>query len=120
MSGAVAVVRNTLPSHTIGDDQPIPGISATHSTFSVVDQVFGNRGWSLTGSEPGPRNCGQLTGEVSLLPPASASVGAAAAQTSQQNSAVAIMRATVTVALGRCPAKCSLVFISSSVWLSSP
>src|ERR1035438_4797491 len=33
-----AVVRNTWSPHTIGDDQPRPGISAFHTTFSEADQ----------------------------------------------------------------------------------
>ena len=75
ISGATAVVRNTFPFHTIGDDQPMPGISATHSTFSVADQVFGSLGLSLTGSAPGPRNCGQLTGDEDAAPVSAAPGG---------------------------------------------
>jgi hypothetical protein len=40
----VADVRNTLLPQTTGDDQPTPGMSVTHSTFSVVDQVEGRSG----------------------------------------------------------------------------
>jgi hypothetical protein len=40
-----------LVPHTTGDDQPTPGTSATHSTFSVFDHVTGRLGWSETGFE---------------------------------------------------------------------
>src|SRR5687768_8369434 len=56
-----AVIRIRVP-HTTGDDQPTPGTSATHSTFSVLDHVTGRLGWSETGFESGPRNRGQLVG----------------------------------------------------------
>ena len=79
ISGATEVVRKTFPFHTIGDDQPMPGTSATHSTFSVVDQVFGRRGLSLTGSAPGPRNCGQLTGDEDAAPVSAAAAAGASA-----------------------------------------
>jgi hypothetical protein len=40
----VAEVRKTLLPQTIGDDQPTPGMSVAHSTFSVVDQLEGRPG----------------------------------------------------------------------------
>ena len=55
----VAAVRKTLVPHTTGDDQPTPGTSATHSTFSVLDHLTGRLGLSETGFESGPRNRGQ-------------------------------------------------------------
>jgi len=51
-----AEVTKTRLFQTRGDDQPIPGISETHSTFSVVDQVEGSLALSLTGFEPQPLN----------------------------------------------------------------
>src|SRR5687768_5824598 len=56
----VAAVMKTFVPHTTGDDQPTPGTSATHSTFSVLDQVTGRLGLSETGFESGPRKRGQL------------------------------------------------------------
>jgi hypothetical protein len=55
----VAVVRKTLPSAMMGDDQPRPGTSVFHSTFWVVDQWRGR--WSLVevGTAAGPRKPGQ-------------------------------------------------------------
>ena len=55
----VAAVMKTLLPHTTGDDQPTPGTSATHSTFSVFDHVTGRLGLSEIGFESGPRNRGQ-------------------------------------------------------------
>ena len=55
----VAAVMKTLVPHTTGDDQPTPGTSATHSTFSVLDHLTGRLGLSETGFESGPRNRGQ-------------------------------------------------------------
>src|SRR4029450_7384299 len=57
-----AVVRNTRSPQTIGDDQPRPGTSATHATFSVVENVTGSVESSATPAPPGPRNCGQVGG----------------------------------------------------------
>src|SRR5690349_19260278 len=54
----VAVVMYTLPPVTIGDDQPRPGISWNHSTFSVLDQWSASRSCVPTGFDSGPRNCG--------------------------------------------------------------
>ena len=51
-----AEVTKTLPFQTIGDDQPTPGTSVTHSTFLVVDQVLGRFGLSDTGLAPNPLN----------------------------------------------------------------
>src|SRR5215216_6576051 len=55
----VTVVTYTLPPVTIGDDQPRPGISCDHSTFSVLDQRSASRVCVPTGFDSGPRNCGQ-------------------------------------------------------------
>src|SRR5688572_19679133 len=55
----VAAVMNTRVPQTTGDDQPTPGTSETHSTFSVLDHLTGRLGWSDTGLELGPRNLGQ-------------------------------------------------------------
>ncbi len=52
-----AAVTKIFPPLTIGEDQPRPGISAVHSTFSVFDQVAGNRVWD-TGLDSGPRKRG--------------------------------------------------------------
>jgi len=54
----VAAVRKTRFPHTTGEDQPTPGTSATHSTFSVFDQLIGKFGFSETGFEFGPRKRG--------------------------------------------------------------
>ena len=48
-------VTNTLLPLTMGDDQPRPGMTAFHSTFSVLDQVSGRR-MVDTGFPWGPRN----------------------------------------------------------------
>src|SRR6266446_2316412 len=56
----IAVVRNTFSPQTIGDDQPRPGISVFHETFSVLDQRSGRFVLVLTPRAPGPRNCGQF------------------------------------------------------------
>src|SRR4051794_8281417 len=37
-----AVVTNTLPSQTMGLDQPSPGMSAVQATFSVADHWSGS------------------------------------------------------------------------------
>src|SRR5688572_16221071 len=55
----VAAVMKTRVPHVTGEDQPTPGTSATHSTFSVFDQVTGRSGLVETGFECGPRNRGQ-------------------------------------------------------------
>src|ERR1041385_640652 len=44
---------------TMGEDQPTPGISIFHATFSLEDHLSGGAASSATPSEPGPRNCGQ-------------------------------------------------------------
>src|SRR5678816_629186 len=59
LPSVVTVVRYTLPPVTIGEDQPRPGISCDHSTFSVLDQRSARRACVPTGFESGPRNCGQ-------------------------------------------------------------
>src|SRR5262245_13354209 len=56
----MTLVRKIRFFQTIGDDQPRPGTSRFHSTFSVSLQVSGRLGLSATPSERGPRNCGQL------------------------------------------------------------
>src|SRR5262245_35852522 len=55
----VAAVMKTRLPHTTGEDQPTPGTSATHSTFSVFDQLTGRFGFSEIGFELGPRKRGQ-------------------------------------------------------------
>jgi len=55
----VAAVKKTRFPHTTGEDQPTPGTSATHSTFSVFDQLTGRFGFSEIGFEFGPRTRGQ-------------------------------------------------------------
>ena len=50
----VAAVMKTRFPHTTGEDQPVPGTSVTHSTFSVFDQLTGRFGFSAIGFEPGP------------------------------------------------------------------
>jgi len=42
-------VRNTLSPETMGDDQPRPGISASHSTLSVFDHLSGSIPLDATG-----------------------------------------------------------------------
>src|ERR1044071_5555534 len=59
LPSVVTVVRYTLSPVTIGDDQPCPGISCAHSTFSVLDQRSASRACVPTGFDCGPRNCGQ-------------------------------------------------------------
>src|SRR6185369_18090098 len=61
LPSVVTVVRYTLAPVTIGDDQPRPGISCDHSTFSVLDQRSANRACVPTGFDCGPRKCGQTT-----------------------------------------------------------
>src|SRR5215204_6988781 len=61
LPSVVTVVRYTLPPVTMGDDQPRPGISRDHSTFSVFDQRSASRAWAPTGFDSGPRNCGHAT-----------------------------------------------------------
>jgi hypothetical protein len=56
-----AVVRYTRSPHAIGDDQPRPGISALHATFSAFDQRRGRLDESATPEPSAPRNWGQLT-----------------------------------------------------------
>src|SRR5215475_10896850 len=58
LPSVVTVVTYTLPPVTIGDDQPRPGISCDHSTFSVFDQRSASRTCVPTGFDSGPRNCG--------------------------------------------------------------
>src|SRR4051794_37727061 len=58
---AMHVVKKTLPSHTIGCDQPTPGISDFHATCSSADHCSGCFASPTTPSPVGPRNCGQLS-----------------------------------------------------------
>src|SRR5690348_8052422 len=57
------VVTNTRLLQTMGEDQPRPGTSTRHATFSLVLQCSGRFGLSATPSAPGPRNCGQFATE---------------------------------------------------------
>ena len=81
----MTVVRKTRLPQTTGLDQPRPGISVTHSTFSVVLHVSGRFGLSATAAfMVGPRKCGQLS-----PPPAGcASAAAEASDTSPRKSAI--------------------------------
>src|SRR5262245_23801224 len=67
--GLIADVRKTVPPHTIGEDHPRPGTSATQATFSLGDQDVGVFVSRETPAASGPRNCGQR----SLAPTAPAS-----------------------------------------------
>ena len=62
----VAAVMNTRFPQTTGDDQPVPGTSTAHSTFSVFDQVNGNFGFSATGFEFGPRKRGHCAAGLTM------------------------------------------------------
>jgi hypothetical protein len=53
------VVRKTLLPLTIGEDQPRPGMSAVHSTFSDFDHLSGRLELATEGLEEGPRKEGQ-------------------------------------------------------------
>src|SRR5262249_27914524 len=59
LPSVVTVVRYTFSPLTMGDDQPRPGISSDHSTFSVFDHRSASAASLPTGFESGPRNCGQ-------------------------------------------------------------
>ena len=59
LPSVVTVVRYTRPPVTMGEDQPRPGTSRAHSTFSVFDQRSASRASAPTGFESGPRNWGQ-------------------------------------------------------------
>jgi hypothetical protein len=61
---ASALVRKTLSSQTMGEDQDSPGISVRQAMFWLGDQVVGRlvsaeRPWPV-----GPRNLGQFSAEV--------------------------------------------------------
>ena len=61
----LAVVTNTFPFETTGDDQPPPGRSTDQAMFRVA---FQTAGWSRLSSEEfpsWPRNCGQSADHVS-------------------------------------------------------
>ncbi|MGV2339919.1 MAG UNVERIFIED_CONTAM: hypothetical protein LVR18_39975 [Planctomycetaceae bacterium] len=60
------VVKKTLPPQTTGDDQPRPGKSRFHATFSVADQTSGKPLPNATPAAPGPRNCGHTDASLSL------------------------------------------------------
>src|SRR5436190_13465613 len=65
----VAAVRKTRFPHTTGEDQPVPGTSTTHSTFSVFDQLTGRFGFSETGFELGPRKRGHSAAGSAVVRP---------------------------------------------------
>src|SRR5580658_1779341 len=54
----MTVVRKTFLPETIGEDQPRPGMSAVHSTFSDLDHLSGRLELMAEGLEEGPRNPG--------------------------------------------------------------
>src|SRR6266851_5171231 len=63
-SGATVLitdVRKIRSPQTTGDDQPLPGISAFHTTLRVALHVSGSAGSSATPVDWGPRNCGQCS-----------------------------------------------------------
>src|SRR5687768_4445270 len=60
--GLIADVTNTRSRQTIGDDQPRPGNSTAHATFSVVDHFCGSDDSSATPAPRGPRNWGHSAG----------------------------------------------------------
>src|SRR5437870_6913792 len=60
-------VTKMLSPHTVGELQPVPGISVFQATFWLVLQVSGRLGSSATPSEPGPRNCAQLFCAVAVV-----------------------------------------------------
>lgn len=54
-----AVVKNTRPIATAGDDHPKPGIGVYQATFFASDHSLGVGGPVACPSEFGPRNCDQ-------------------------------------------------------------
>src|SRR5687767_5403855 len=56
----MAEVRYTTLFQMTGEDQPRPGTSMAHFTFSVFDQVRGRAGASATPLAEGPRKPGQF------------------------------------------------------------
>jgi len=56
----MTVVRKTLLPLTIGEDQPRPGMSAVHSTFSDFDHFSGSLELWAAGLEEGSRKEGHL------------------------------------------------------------
>src|SRR5688500_14375784 len=56
-----AVVTNTLPAHTIGDECPSPGNGVFHLTFCVALHCKGAFVSALVPSPRGPRNSGQFS-----------------------------------------------------------
>ena len=54
----MTVVRKTLLPLTIGEDQPRPGMSVVHSTFSDFDHFSGRLELATAGLEEGPRKEG--------------------------------------------------------------
>ena len=81
---AVTVVRKTRLPQTTGLDQPRPGTSVTHSTFSVALHVSGRSELSATAAfMVGPRKCGQLSPSAGW-----ASAAAEASDTSARKSAI--------------------------------
>src|SRR5688572_29980969 len=57
----MALVRKTQSPQTMGDDQPRPGISRFHATFSVADQRSGSVVPRPMPRDFVPRNCGQFS-----------------------------------------------------------
>src|SRR5918996_6315908 len=58
--GLSVEVTITWSPHTIGEDQPRPGICVFHLTFSLVDHRNGSPSIADTPRPAGPRNCGQV------------------------------------------------------------
>src|ERR1700732_503439 len=54
----MTVMRETLLPLTIGEDQPRPGMSVVHSTFSDFDHFSGRLELAAAGVEEGPRKEG--------------------------------------------------------------
>ena len=65
--GEIADVTYTRSRQTMGDDQPRPGTSIDHATFSVVDQRSGSDDSSAMPDPDGPRNCGHSEGPVAAV-----------------------------------------------------
>src|SRR5688572_18446558 len=88
-----AEVRNILLSHTTGDDQPRPGTSTDHATFSVADHRSGNAAPSAIPSDSGPRNCGHRSPGFVVTPEVER-------KTSAQDAAAAIANAITRARAG--------------------
>ena len=59
LPSVTTVVRKTFLPLTIGEDQPRPGISVVHSTFSDFDHFSGRLELATAGLDEGPRKEGQ-------------------------------------------------------------